>query len=236
MPLDQTEPRELPKMLAEVFWCDRWTGSSAFLLPLLARGLYREMLSQAWRRGAQLPADHAAIRRACGCSESEWRRAWPLVERYWQVDGDVIFNPTQRQIYSDALERHRRLTERAAAGGRGKAARHLLKQEASNAQAMPDGVPEACPLSLSLDVTGLGTAPLPRRFSPAGQASPWKRTVAIAHAVMDSVSDSREWSAEVKARCAQQGIPYGEIENGRPLFARALDYVEGVRARRKVAS
>ena len=34
---------------AEWFWTDRWMGSSAFLLPMEARGLYREMLTP--RRG-----------------------------------------------------------------------------------------------------------------------------------------------------------------------------------------
>jgi uncharacterized protein YdaU (DUF1376 family) len=63
------------KLLAEWFWVDRWTGSTAFGLPLEARGLYREMLSQAWRRGGRLPNDHDQIRRIVGASEKEWRRA-----------------------------------------------------------------------------------------------------------------------------------------------------------------
>ena len=45
-------PRD--KLLAEWFWTDRWQGSSGFLLPLEARGLYREMLTQAWQRGGRL--------------------------------------------------------------------------------------------------------------------------------------------------------------------------------------
>lgn len=90
------------KLLAEWFWTDRWMGSSAFLLPLEARGLYREMLTQAWRRGARLPNDHEAIQRAVGCTTKEWRRGWLLVEKYWRVDGDWLVNDTQVEIYAAA--------------------------------------------------------------------------------------------------------------------------------------
>ena len=87
------------KLLAEWFWTDRWVGSSAFLLPMEARGVYREMLTQSWRRGAQLPNDHEAIRRAIGATVGEWRRAWPAVEKFWRVDGDVLVNDTQLEVY-----------------------------------------------------------------------------------------------------------------------------------------
>ena len=52
------------KIRGEWFWVDRWMGSSAFLLPMEPRGLYREMLSQGFVRGAKLPNDEEAIRRA----------------------------------------------------------------------------------------------------------------------------------------------------------------------------
>jgi uncharacterized protein YdaU (DUF1376 family) len=74
-------------MLAEWFWTDRWMGSSAFLIAIEPRGLYREMLTQAWRRGAKLPNDHEQIRRAVGATEAEWSRCWPLIERFWRVEG-----------------------------------------------------------------------------------------------------------------------------------------------------
>jgi hypothetical protein len=79
------------KLLAEWFWTDRWMGSSAFLLPLEPRGLYREMLTQAWRGGARLPLDHEAIRRAIGATAEEWARAWPFVSTYWrEADGVLV--------------------------------------------------------------------------------------------------------------------------------------------------
>lgn len=66
------------------------------------------------------------------------------------------------------------------------------------------------------------------------KSSTWKRSIAIAHAVMDECPDSQDWTPEFKARCAAQGINYGQPggDTMRPLFARALDYVEGVRKRR----
>jgi uncharacterized protein YdaU (DUF1376 family) len=95
----------LDKLLAEWFWTDRWNGSSAFGLPLEARGLYREMLTQAWRRGAQLPNDHEMIRRLVGATSKEWKRSWPLVTRFWRVEGGSLVNETQVQIYATAKAR-----------------------------------------------------------------------------------------------------------------------------------
>ena len=57
--------------MAEWFWTDRWDGSSAALLPLEARGLYREMLTQAWRREGRLPSSPEAIKRAVRCTDAE---------------------------------------------------------------------------------------------------------------------------------------------------------------------
>jgi uncharacterized protein YdaU (DUF1376 family) len=116
------------KLLAEWFWTDRWMGSSAFLLPLEPRGLYREMLTQAWRRGARLPNDPEAIRRAVGCTEKEWRANWPTIERYWRIDGDGLVNDTQAEVYAKALAVHQQAVERGRKGGKARA-RALAKTE-----------------------------------------------------------------------------------------------------------
>lgn len=108
------------KLTAEWFWIDRWMGSSAFLLPIEPRGLYREMLSQAWRRGARLPNDHDAIRRACGVTEAEWGRCWPLLERYWIVDGDGLVNATQLEVFAEAKGRAERASEHGRKGALGR--------------------------------------------------------------------------------------------------------------------
>lgn len=102
------------KLLAEWFWTDRWIGSTGFLLPMEARGLYREMLTQAWRRGARLPDDHEAIRRATGCTAQEWRRCWPLVEPYWQRDASGwLVNRTQVEVYEEMQARNEASRTRA---------------------------------------------------------------------------------------------------------------------------
>lgn len=67
-----------------------------------ARGLYREMLTQAWRRGAQLPNDPGTIRRATAASPEEWDRAWRLVAPYWQDRDGLLVNPTQVEIFTEA--------------------------------------------------------------------------------------------------------------------------------------
>jgi len=92
------------KLLAEWFWVDRWMGSSGFLLPIEPRGLYREMLTQAWRRHARLPNNHESIRRAVGCTLEEWNRCWPAVSHYWREDGLFLVNDTQLEIYQETKD------------------------------------------------------------------------------------------------------------------------------------
>jgi uncharacterized protein YdaU (DUF1376 family) len=143
------------KLLAEWFWTDRWNGSSGFLLPIDARGLYREMLTQAWRRGGRLPNDHESIQRACGVTSGEWRRLWPHVARYWRVDdhGDLV-NDTQLEVIAEAreaVERNKAKASKAAAARWD--ARGQPEQCSSNAQASAEHVLEQCPPSPSPEVT-----------------------------------------------------------------------------------
>jgi uncharacterized protein YdaU (DUF1376 family) len=103
------------------------------LLPLAARGLYREMLTQAWRRGGSLPRVEEEIRRAVGVTADEWRRYWPKVKPFWRVEGDRLVNDTQREIYAEA---ERRALFASAHGSRAARARW------NHARAMPEHVPE----------------------------------------------------------------------------------------------
>jgi uncharacterized protein YdaU (DUF1376 family) len=138
------------KLLAEWFWTDRWMGSSAFLLPLEPRGLYREMLTQAWRRGGYLPSSHDAIRRAVAASVEEWDRCWPLVSPYWQATGDGrIFNQTQIEVIGAALQRRAAKSASGAAGGtermrRLRAARERGTHTAAEWNALMDACGHAC--------------------------------------------------------------------------------------------
>lgn len=115
------------KLLAEWFWCDRWMGSRGFLLPLEPRGLYREMLTQAWLRKARLPNDSETIQRAIGCTAVEWDRNWPLVQPFWKVVGTNLVNRTQQKVYREAMAAARRASVRGKKGAE--------KRWSSNAQA-----------------------------------------------------------------------------------------------------
>lgn len=127
------------KLLAEWFWTDRWMGSSGFLLPMLARGLYREMLTQAWRRGAKLPNDFAAIKRAIGATDDEWAEAWPLVSKFWRIDIDNnLINDTQLEIYGQAVSIQKVRAEVGRLGGLTTQAKRQANTQANqeaNAQA-----------------------------------------------------------------------------------------------------
>lgn len=101
-----------------------------------ARGLYREMLTQAWRRGAQLPKNHEEIRRVTGCTLREWKRSWPLIRKFWIVEGAFMVNPTQVVIYGEAQAMQRRASDRGRA-----AAQAMHKRRTSDAQARPEHQP-----------------------------------------------------------------------------------------------
>jgi uncharacterized protein YdaU (DUF1376 family) len=140
------------KLLAEWFWTDRWMGSSAFLLPLEPRGLYREMLTQAWRRGACLPADHEGVQRAIGCTKAEWNRCWPQVEKYWRVDGDTLVNDTQLAVYADARAALEKASARGRAGAQASAQakrERALKAHPPSPSPSPEALPERSPVERS---------------------------------------------------------------------------------------
>lgn len=119
-----------------MFWVDRWRGSSASYLPLDARGLYREMLSEAWARGANLPNDHEAIRRICRVTEAEWDRCWPQIASHWETRGDLLINTTQLELYSDYL---RYYTGKSEAAKLSTPARYSNRNANRNAQGNANG-------------------------------------------------------------------------------------------------
>ncbi len=151
------------KLRAEWFWTDRWMGSDGYLLPMEARGLYREMLTQSWARGAALPADHEAIRRACGCTEAEWDRCWPMVEKFWRRDGDKLVNDTQLEVYAECQGKKVAASDKAR-----KAAQARWEQCSSITQAKPKQSPPSPSPSPSKEQTpepeqNGSTPPSPRK-------------------------------------------------------------------------
>lgn len=136
------------KLLAEWFWVDRYDGSSAALMSMECQGVYRSMLSQAWRRGARLPNDHEAIRRAIRCSAKEWARAWPKVQRYWRVDGDSLVNDTQLEVYALAKASKEKASSRGRKGAQARAqALAQAKHEQPLKPVLKDQPPSPSPLT-----------------------------------------------------------------------------------------
>ncbi len=134
------------KLLAEWFWTDRWMGSRGFLLPMEARGVYREMLTQAWRRGARLPNDPEAIQRAIGCTAQEWSRSWPKLSAFWRVDGDSLVNDTQLEVYAQAEQSAKRASERGKKGAQATAqARAQAHAQATEEHALKPQPPSPSP-------------------------------------------------------------------------------------------
>jgi len=70
---------------ARMPWYPRDFASSTRGWPLVARGVYRELLDSQWdlgglNHGGILPEDQEALRVLAGASAPEWLIAWPFVE------------------------------------------------------------------------------------------------------------------------------------------------------------
>lgn len=162
-----------PKLRGEMFWTDRWLSSSAYLLRIEARGLYREMLTRAWTLGGYLPAEPALIRKAIGCDEDEWERSWPKIKRYWTKteDGTQIFNSTQLDVLGDAMKKAETRAEKAKKAAQ--ARWNAPSNATSNAQASPKHMLEQCPPSPSPSLSkSLTPSPSPEEDNGVSSATP----------------------------------------------------------------
>lgn len=212
----------MSKLLAEWFWTDRWVGSSAFLLPLEPRGLYREMLTQAWRRGARLPNDHEAIRRATGCTRAEWKRCWPRIERYWRIDGAELVNDTQVEVWQETVAAQQRASARGRKGAQARTqapAQVVLEQITSNAQAVPEHKPPSPSPSPEEERTTKPSTPAPPERPPASPLSKdpaddgnYRVILKLAHEVIETTAIADPTDGDLvealKAACARNGIDY----------------------------
>jgi hypothetical protein len=66
-------------------WFPRDFASSTALWPLVARGVFRELIDLQWNLSSltqpgTLPDDPGALKLAIRATEAEWKIAWPLVE------------------------------------------------------------------------------------------------------------------------------------------------------------
>ena len=69
-----TSPPQFPRLP----WFPRDFASATRGWPLIARGIYRELLDAQWDMGA-LPNDEMILRRIVGATEAEWKLAWPIL-------------------------------------------------------------------------------------------------------------------------------------------------------------
>jgi uncharacterized protein YdaU (DUF1376 family) len=195
------------KLLAEWFWTDRWDGSSASLLPMEPRGLYREMLTAAWRRGARLPNDHEAIRRAIGCTVGEWRRCWPKVERFWRVDGEYLVNDTQLEVYAEAVAVRKKAKLKAT----------TASLAASNKRTVKESLKE----SLTESVKSPPPSPSPVRTTD--------QAIDHARARPNPLMDGKRTEYEREALALTREIAALTGEDGAEVFARAAHYEGALR-------
>lgn len=130
--------RATDKIRAEWFWADRWTTSRGHTLPVGPRGVYREMLTQAWLREAKLPNNHEEICRICAFTKKEWQAHWPKVKPFWIVDGAFLVNVTQVVVYAEALEAANAKFKRAQAGGKA-SAQAQEERRGTGTPAVPEG-------------------------------------------------------------------------------------------------
>lgn len=224
------------KLLAEWFWTDRWMGSSAFLLPMLTRGVYREMLTQAWLRGARLPNDPSAIKRAIGATDAEWTEAWPQLSKYWRVDeNNQLVNDTQLSIYAESKKSADLNHGRAIKGANAR-----WNRSTGNAQALAQAQHEQCTPSPSLSpslVSVSGTVSTKKRTAPSALSlsrlpvDNVKIITKLAHEVLRGHNGHKvsgpDLCDEIKTLCATRKIAYDAT-----VIRKALDSAE---VQRKVA-
>jgi uncharacterized protein YdaU (DUF1376 family) len=138
------------KLRGEMLWVDAYLSSDAQLLPLEARGLHREMRTQAWVRGGHLPDAPEILRRLTGATLEEWARSWPLVEPLWERDeGGRLFCREALESLEDARRRKRRRSESARRAARKRWGRDANGDAHGGANGHADGdasaVREHCP-------------------------------------------------------------------------------------------
>ena len=81
-----------PPPFARMPYYPRDFRSSTLGWPLVARGVYRELLDAQWDSGGAgvgtLPDDEEALRTIVGASPAEWKTAWRYIApKFPQVDG-----------------------------------------------------------------------------------------------------------------------------------------------------
>lgn len=110
------DARDDTPQMARMPWYPRDFASATRGWPLVARGIYRELLDAQWDLGG-LPNDAEVLRGIAGASPAEWRRGWPVVRSKFRVGPDG-------RLRNARLEQHREtalnLRKRAKSGAKGR--------------------------------------------------------------------------------------------------------------------
>lgn len=225
------------------WWIDRWRKSTAYSdMTLEEQAAYRNLLDEATLRGGELPDDDRILAKASGDALS-WRRLKDVVMARFQLVAGVYRNETLDHVLRESARRRKkqqdyRDRERDEAddgNGTGNATGNDGGNgggnEAGNSGGNGTGVPV---LSTRALVQQERTAP-ERESRP--RRSEWARAIAIAHICYEQHPDDFTSCTELfKQKAGEQGIDYGFRKDGRPLYARALDFVAQVRADRARAA
>jgi hypothetical protein len=213
-------------MLGLFWWIDRWRTSEAYMaLNAAEQGMYRNLLDEAWLRKGLLPLDDAHLAAASG-HPLEWPagRAKILAcftrseSGYRHTTLDAVLHQSKRRKRNQAAYYQR--VKPGLNAGLKPVSQYTGSYKEHSSTAAPGAPLFPHPVEIS-------TGP-PEEHA---RATPWKRIVAICHAVMDALPDRSDWSHEVKARGTAQGLPIYERsgKDKRELWARALDYTDNAR-------
>ncbi len=92
---------------ARLPWYPRDFASATEFWPLEARAVYRELLDAQWNAGGLdpgvLPDDEEQLRLRCRATPSQWKIAWPYVERKFRTVPGGRQNPRLEEHRQDAV-------------------------------------------------------------------------------------------------------------------------------------
>ena len=92
--------------MARLPWYPRDFASSTRGWPLVARGIYRELLDASWDMGG-LPDDPEILRGIAAATRDEWAVGWALVSPKWtRGDDGLLRNSRLEEHRAKALDLH----------------------------------------------------------------------------------------------------------------------------------
>lgn len=108
-------------------------------LSTIEHGAYLLLLMEAWRRPTcSLPNDPSLLARLSGVSIEEWELISPSVLEFWSVV------KSGKEIVQKRLQKEREFVAKKSAKNRAIAVNHWKQRKSSDANALPDSMPERC--------------------------------------------------------------------------------------------